>query len=188
MKKLLMVFVAVSIFLISICGCELKNKTETSDRVSTKNNIENQNNMSEEIYPEIKKEVFKDIGKDVKTFTDEYGEISDSDWLDGPMYRFGENEKWYSFSEYDLTEDNGYIPRGVCTHVFMTFEELVYSPEGEYDIDVFEDAVSSKLVSYYNEQDMTNIYRADYKKYTIELIETPEIGINSDSAVVVTKK
>ena len=69
----------------------------------------------------------------------------------------------------------------------MTFEELLNSPSGEYDIDVFEEAVSSKLTMYYNEMDMINVYEASCGDYEIEVSEMPGKGITADSTVTVTK-
>ncbi len=196
MKKFLIVFAAATVF--SLCGCGAVRQdgnepgagTEpvSESKVNSKQKSTNTGeNKSAEKAPSINKNELKDLGKSVKYMLNKYGKITSAEWIDGPMYQFGENEKWYAFSEYELGENRRYIPKGECTHIFMTFEELLNSPSGEYDIDVFEEAVSSKLTMYYNEMDMINVYEASCGDYEIEVSEMPGKGITADSTVTVTK-
>ncbi len=183
MRKKTLVFIIAALLLLCSCG----NKAQTTQSVNiSESDYENQIEISKSSAPSIKENKINELGQNAKYFLNKYGEITDSDWIDGPIYKFAENENWYAFSEYDFDENENYIPLGTCTHIFMTFGDLISSPDKEYDIDVFEEAVSKKIVMYYNEMDMINIYEASYKKFKIELSETPGKGINEDSPVVIT--
>lgn len=185
MRKMTLVFgIAAAILL---CSCE--NKSQNTQNVNTskiETDSENQIDNSESNTPSVNENKINVLGQKTKYFFDKYGEITDSEWIDGPIYKFAENESWYAFSEYNLDENGNYTPLGTCTHIFMTFGDLIDSPEKEYDIDVFEEAVSGKLVMYYNEMDMANVYEATYKNFKIELSEMSGKGINADSSVVIT--
>lgn len=183
MRKMTLVFTIAA--LLMLCSCGSKSQSTQNANISEQDS-ENQAEISESSVPSIKENKINELGQKAKYFLDKYGEITDSDWIDGPMYKFAENENWYAFSEYDFDENENYIPRGTCTHIFMTFGDLISSPDKEYDIDVFEEAVSEKIVMYYNEMDMINVYETSYKNFKIELSETPGKGINADSPVVIT--
>lgn len=184
MRKMTLVFgIAAAILL---CSCE--NKSQNVNTSKTEANSRNQIEHSESNAPSVNENKINVLGQKTEYFYDKYGEIIDSEWIDGPIYKFTKNESWYAFSEYNLDENGNYTPLGTCTHIFMTFGELIDSPEKEYDIDVFEEAVSGKLVMHYNEMDMINVYEATYKNFKIELSETPGKGINADSSIVITLK
>ena len=57
------------------------------------------------------------------------GPMSENYWADGPLYRFGPENVWYSFEGYDFAEDNSYIPLGSCTGIGVPLDMLLENEE-----------------------------------------------------------
>lgn len=135
---------------------------------------------------DIDETYFNQIGLTVDELEAVYGEMSESYWDNGPIYRFGENENWYAFEQYDFAEDNSYIPLGKCNCVFVPMNKLITT--GEYSADALEQALDTKLSEEYDEMDGGYVYSCKYDGLNISIYAQSRAHIDAQSMVNIKNK
>lgn len=215
MKRLLSLIMIVMMLLMAGCAGDetdtADGRDEVSDTASDDESTENDDEKSEDKKTDTKKTnrvkkytksgkskkqqksdadidetYFKEIGLAVSELETIYGEMSESYWDNGPIYRFGENENWYAFEQYDFAEDNSYIPLGKCNCVFVPLSKLITT--GECSADTLEQALETELTEEYDEMDGGYVYSCKYDGLNISIYAQSRADIDAQSMVNIKNK
>lgn len=126
------------------------------------------------------------IGETVETIGAQKGALSETIWENGPLYRFGGENVWYAFENYDFTENNSYVALGACTQIIVPLSNLLGGAE-ECDAASLEDATGRVLSSEPDEMDGGLIFSTAYKGYEIVIYEASLGNIDGNSMVTIIK-
>ncbi len=170
------------IFALTFCGCE--NKKSDERITGNKSTVNEQSNVSN---GKINCEAFEDLSLSAEKCVSLYGEPEETEWAEGPIYKFANSGKWYSFSQYEF-DGNVYFPKGECTEIIMPLYEIIKSENGEYDLDTVKEATGNKLVLSYNEIDNLPNYETVFKKFKLVIYAEENGNINENSNVNVALK
>ncbi len=135
----------------------------------------------------VNKKYFDYLGKTPGQMEKELGAMSESYWVDGPWYHFGDCELWFAFSEYDFAEDNSYIPLGVCNTVNVSMGEFLMNID-DCNLD---DLAAALGVTFKQEEDLMDggySFSADYDGNHIVLYADSKEAINRDTSVKIVRK
>lgn len=127
------------------------------------------------------------IGKSVADVESMRGAMSESEWVDGPIYRFGTGDEWFMFSEYDFAEDNSYIPLGHCSGIMLSLSKLL-AGDGPLTYTDLENALGKVLNQSFDPMYETNIFTASYKSYEIKMYVGSKEAINESTIVEVWER
>ena len=169
----------------------VKEKENTSEKQSKKENTKNQESEEdeEEQIARVKIDgIWLDlIGRNSSSIAAIKGEMSESIWEDGPLYRFGSDNVWYGFDGYDFAEDNSYIPLGSCNSIAIPLNMLL---EGEdvCNAQVLEEAAGKTLTQGFDAMYECNTYAVSYRGYRFVIYENSLSGITGQSVVNVRKE
>ncbi len=188
MKKLFILMLVLCLFVFSACGADtasvdeevLETKTDIKEEKDTQ--IKEQEEKEEEIALKIDSSWMSLLGLTRDEIEAKKGNMTESLWADGPLYRFGEENIWYAFSEYDFAEDNSYIPLGVCTGVSVPLGILM-NADSQIGAQELENAMGKLLTEEFDEMYETNVYAASYKGCTFDIYENSYNEINQNSVV-----
>lgn len=217
MKKIIALMLALMMVIFAGCTSEntteeKKESKETSqkttEKVSANVNEEEQKNekkasvikentedsedateepTSESVSVEIDDSWLALMGKTQDEIVRIKGALSDNDWADGPLYRFGSENVWYSFEGYDFAEDNNYIPLGSCTGVGVPLDMLLET-EGNCDAQALENAVGNELTQGFDIMYECNTYSVTYNGYRFVIYEDSASAISGQSVVNIEKE
>lgn len=169
---------------------EESNRADTDlydDKSNAKTSKDNEK-QQEINYGSLDTSYFSDIGASPDGVAAVHGEISESLWADGPLYRFGDSTTWYAFSEYDFGEDdNTYVPLGECTQISIEMDLLVKGAD-VYEAETLEHLTGSEFKKEFDEMDQINVYYLSYGGYELKIYANTKSAINADSMVTVIKK
>lgn len=130
---------------------------------------------------EIDDDILEDIGKTVKQMIKQHGEITVSEWVNGPVYGFSDSDYWYAFSEYEIT-DSGYEPKGKCRCIILPLYELIVTPDGVIDTDTLIELSDSKVSRGYDDMDSMYYYEMTHDEYQITVYTDQNGEISGDSS------
>lgn len=170
------------IFALAFCGC--KNKKSDEQITENESAASEQSNVSN---GKINREAFEDLSLSADDIISLYGEPEETEWAEGPIYKFSNSGKWYSFSQYEFDGDV-YFPKGECTEIIMPLYEIIKSENGEYDLDTVKEATGDKLVLSYNEIDNLPNYETVFEDYKLVIYAEENGNINENSNVNVSLK
>lgn len=122
------------------------------------------------------------IGKTSGEIADIKGAMSENLWADGPLYRFGLENVWYAFENYDFSSDNSYIPLGACNSIGVPLYMLLKDQE-VCNADTLEKATGKVLTEEYDVMYECNTYSVAYKGYRFVIYEVSKSGISQESVV-----
>lgn len=137
--------------------------------------------------PEFEDDAFEDMGRSVSQIVAEHGKMTLSEWVNGPVYRFGDNDYWHAFSEYEIT-DNGYEPKGECNCVIIPLYELIDTPDDIIDEDVLVELSDSKVSKGFDDMEGMHYYELTHKKFKITVYTDQYGELSGDSSARVTFK
>lgn len=179
MKRITAAFL---ICLVCLCGCAKKDA-----QISAPVQVPSVSKSEKPDSAKVRTSVLSDIGLSAEEFISLHGEPEKTEWAEGPLYRFSDSAKWFTFSQYEFDGDE-YFPKGKCTEVVMPLYELIDSESGEYGIDTVKEAVGTKLRLSYNEMDELPCYEADFKNYKFVIYANDNGSIDENSNVDVSQK
>ncbi len=122
------------------------------------------------------------MGKTSSEIADIKGAMSENLWADGPLYRFGLENVWYAFENYDFASDNSYIPLGACNSIGVPLYMLLEEQE-VCNAETLEKAVGKVLTEGFDVMYECNTYSVTYKGYRFVIYEEARSGISQESVV-----
>lgn len=125
---------------------------------------------------------FSFIGTTSDTIAEAKGEMSENLWADGPLYRFGNENVWYSFENYEYAQGNNYVPIGECTGVAVPLSMFLLNTE-DFSAYTLEEAIGAELVEGFDVMDEINTYSVEHNGYRLMIYEYSKEDIVSDSMV-----
>jgi len=201
MKKLLIVLLVLALTVFA--GCKksdeivgddadsnaistITDETEsTSDDTQDNENQEEPDETEENVDYKIDESYFECLGKDPDSVAEIKGTMSESIWENGPLYRFGAENVWYAFSQYDFDENNNYVALGECSQIIVPLSSLLATDI--CDVSALEDAIGKVLSKEADEMDGGYAFWASYKDYSLVLYEESEGAINGNTMVTIRK-
>ncbi len=148
---------------------------------------DNDENEEMKLKAKVNKKYFDYLGKTPAQMEEELGAMSESYWVDGPWYHFGDCELWFAFSEYDFAEDNSYIPLGKCNTVNVSMGEFLTNTD-DCGLDDLAEALG---VTFKQEEDLMDggySFSADYEGNHIVLYADSKEAINRNTSVKIVRK
>lgn len=127
------------------------------------------------------------IGKSSNEIAALKGAMSENLWADGPLYRFGPDNVWYAFEDYDFASDNSYIPLGTCNSIGVPLYMLLEDTE-VCNADALEKAVGKVLSEGFDAMYECNTYSVTYKGFSFVIYEASRAGISQESVVNIERK
>ena len=211
MKKIIALMLVLMFVLFAGCTSEKateekeehKEKKESSYRIDEEELPEDEENESkpakkepEEPKKESPEEAVRDeiderwlalVGKTQEEIVRIKGEMSENLWADGPLYRFGPENVWYSFDSYDFAADNSYIPLGRCTGVGVPLDMLLENEES-CDARALQRAVKGELIQGFDAMYECNTYTVTYKGFRFLIYEDSASAISGQSVVDIERE
>lgn len=206
MKKLLLLLVLACIVVFAGCSGDDAEPSKSKIRSSVSDSGEDQvpkDVESEEDYDtkdeaideeevveeagSIDETFLADIGRDVASVEKVRGELAESFWSDGPIYRFGSCSAWYGFEEYEYVNDSQYSPKGECNVVSVPLREFLKDTDS-YTIATLEKITGNKHWTDYSEMVGSKTFLIEYKDYIFCIYADTELDISGNSVVNVERK
>jgi len=201
MKKLIALITIATVLIFAGCSPDKetdKKSNETlnlqeSETDNTKKETVKNNDIKVEEEPDVDfgtldTSLFSDIGALPDGVAAIRGEVSESLWADGPLYRFGSSPNWYAFSQYEFgEEENMYIPLGECTQISISMNVLVKNAE-VYSSKTLEHLTDTEFTQEYDEMGETNVYRINYNGYTLSIYADSKEDIGPNSVVNIKRE
>lgn len=186
MKKIFLLLLA---FCLAFCGCEKSAENDNDDRssyvYSDEDEIEEDTEDVKDIDASINDSMFKALGKTPEHVEAMYGKMTESVWVDGPIYRFEDSDSWFAFSEYDFADDNAYVPLGKCEMIIIDVDDFVETSEEEISGGLLASLSDSGISKGYEEMDGIVYYEITHDEYQITIYEDHNGNISEDSGAYV---
>ena len=183
MKKILLI---MSVLMLVLSGCnDAKPQNQNSGISQDKKDIELDDTI-EDILENEKADIDDDmldaLGETVKEVKEDHGEITLSEWVNGPVYKFARSEAWYAFSEYEITENGGYTPKGRCNQIILPLYEIIETPDGNIDTDTLVEVSDTTVSRGYDDMDGMYYYEITHEEYAITVYTDQNGDISGDSS------
>ena len=199
MKKLLTLFLVIS--LLAFTGCGISGGTddiedndeyvkvvgdEKSDKTENKGKKKEDKEDSEETErsAKIEEKWFGYLGCTPGDIKDEFGEMTESFWEDGPLYKYGTSDAIFAFSGYDFGEGSDYIPLGTCSAVIVPLGKLINNTD-TFSADALEKALG---VALHEEMDVMYeipVFSASYNGYSLVMYADSRANISANTMVTI---
>ena len=207
MKKLWLLFVVSFVMIFAGCANQdeeaskgkIRSSVEDSHvAVETDNEKESKNDIKEESGKDeqeavaasegsIDESYLKDIGKSVDDIKEHRGDLSEFYWEDGPIYRFGSGMAWYEFDDYEYSDNNECIPKGICNGLSVPMKDLI-KDTSVYSADTIEGITGNKFTTSRDEMYGMNVFVIEYKNYEFSIYAETRSDITENSVVGVERK
>lgn len=174
MKKILFV---MAVLMLLFVGCDDVN-LKTKNGVDLEDRIED---VLENEKADFDDDMLDDLGESVKEVIEEHGQITLSEWVNGPVYKFSDNDFWYAFSEYEMT-DNGYTPKGRCNQIILPLYEIIETENGIIDVDTLVEVSDTKVSRGYDDMDSMHYYEITHDEYAITVYTDQNGDVSGDSS------
>ena len=103
MKRITSAFL---ICLVCLCGCAKKDAQSSAPvQVPSVSKSEKPDSAK------VRTSVLSDIGLSAEEFISLHGEPEKTEWAEGPLYRFSDSAKWFTFSQYEFDGDEVFSQR-----------------------------------------------------------------------------
>ena len=203
MKKTLALILALMMVLFAGCTSEKasdekeesreKNKESVQELIDSFEEKEKENESDEEKDEEQPERVLISdkwlelMGKTSDAIADIKGKMTENQWADGPLYRFGPENVWYAFENYDFAEDNSYIPLGSCNSIRVPLNMLLENEEIS-NAETLENTVGKILTEGYDAMYECNTYSVTYRGYRFVIYESDKSNISGKSVVNIERE
>ncbi len=201
MKKLVSLMLVLALCLFAGCTSEnvsvekedIKEKKETTAELTKGYSDEDAEPEEDEEEPKETERIMIDeswlalIGKTSSEIADVKGAMSENLWADGPLYRFGPENVWYAFENYDFSSDNSYIPLGACNSIGVPLYMLLEDAE-VCNAEALEKAVGKVLSEGFDAMYECNTYSVTYNGFRFVIYEASTTGISQESVVNIERE